>query len=67
MDPNATWKMIEDAMSARDREAVAESADALIGWLERGGFKPSPTVSGRMYSTKEWLVYLRDIRHIAEM
>jgi hypothetical protein len=40
MDPQATWTMLIDAYQSQDWEGVEESAEALLGWLARGGFPP---------------------------
>lgn len=70
MDPVATLKAFDDAMSAHDRPAVAEAADALIGWLEKGGFMPcGPNgCDWRGYlSANQLASYFRMARAIAEM
>ncbi|MCP3975945.1 MAG: hypothetical protein GY720_15800 [bacterium] len=41
MDPEATIQGIADGMSDGDWQQVADCADALIGWLARGGFAPA--------------------------
>jgi len=46
MDPQATWQAMLDAYAESDWIAAPEHAEALIGWLDRGGFPPE-TVEGR--------------------
>lgn len=69
MDPNECLKMFHDAMMKRDRSGVAEAADNLVGWLEKGGFLPSFDQSDRRseLSREDLVAYFRDIRHVAEM
>jgi len=70
MDPCAALKGLDDAMMTRDRAAVAEYADALVGWLEKGGFMPvgpyGPDWRGKLTSG-QLTSYLRALRHVAEM
>jgi hypothetical protein len=40
MDPQTTWESLIQAWCARDWSRVQEYADALIEWLEHGGFAP---------------------------
>ena len=40
MDPQITWEELLQAWARRDWEAVVEYAEALLGWLDRGGFPP---------------------------
>ncbi len=65
MDPDATLKTLDTGT----REERAEAADALIGWLEKGGFAPGRVGSDwrRGLSRKQYLAYLRDLRDVAEM
>jgi hypothetical protein len=49
MDPNATWKMLCEALQELEahpddtdiREGVIELLEALAAWLQRGGFPPT--------------------------
>lgn len=40
MDSQATWEQLLDAYSDHDWESTEESANALLQWLEHGGFPP---------------------------
>ena len=40
MDPNATWKLLIEAYVRLEWEDVREAAEALLEWLDRGGFPP---------------------------
>lgn len=40
MDPNAAYENWLLALTNHDRYAAVEAAEALMGWLERGGFEP---------------------------
>ncbi len=40
MDPQQTWKELLDAWACFDWERVDELADALLAWLNTGGFPP---------------------------
>jgi hypothetical protein len=69
MDPNAAWNDLQYALLRRDRSAVAEAADALIGWLRKDGAPPDPIVRAPFarLTPKELLGYLNDLRLVAEM
>jgi hypothetical protein len=41
MDPNTTLALLYEAMADDDHDSIIEHCDALIGWLDRGGFVPS--------------------------
>jgi len=43
MDPDTAWRRLLAAIESGERAAVLESATALAGWLERGGFPPDTT------------------------
>jgi len=70
MDPVATLADFDRAMKTGDRQTVAETADALIGWLEKGGFMPvgpySPDWRGKLTSS-QLASYFRAVRNVAEM
>jgi hypothetical protein len=67
MDPTACLKSLDDAMACRERAEIAEYADAMIGWVEKGGFLPiRPDWRGEL-TRHEFVCYLRDIRAVAEM
>jgi len=54
MDPNATWDALLAAYATKDFEAAAESAEALLAWLDRGGFPPALTIgSTTMHFTSQ--------------
>jgi hypothetical protein len=40
MDPNATLRLINDALWAGDDDGMKEGMDSLRGWLLGGGFEP---------------------------
>lgn len=40
MDPQATWTELRRAYAANDWPAVEEHAQALLDWLDKGGFPP---------------------------
>ena len=40
MDPNAAYENWLLARTDNDREAAIDAAEALAGWLSRGGFEP---------------------------
>ncbi|MCA9073714.1 MAG: hypothetical protein KDA93_01685 [Planctomycetaceae bacterium] len=44
MDPNTTWDTLLYAYATKDFKSAVEHADALIGWLDSGGFPPSLTI-----------------------
>jgi hypothetical protein len=70
MDPVAALEAFDRAMMERDRPAVAEHADALVGWLEKGGFKPcgpNGTDWRGQLTTGQLASYFRTARAIAEM
>lgn len=70
MDPNATLGELDKAMSCGDRPRVAELADALVGWIEKGGFLPvGPHGSdwrGKL-SAGQFASHFRAVRAVAEM
>jgi hypothetical protein len=41
MDPNATWKAIEDAIYEGEAAQAAPLIEDLIEWMRKGGFPPS--------------------------
>lgn len=45
MDPQASWDRVIDAWNSCDWYTVVDAADALLFWLERGGFAPETTES----------------------
>ena len=47
MDPQATWRMLIDAYCDRDWEQAEELAEALVNWMNHGGFPPE-TMDRRM-------------------
>lgn len=52
MDPTATWQLLLDAYADRDWSQIEEAAEALLQWLDRGGFPPQ-TIPGRQMDA-EW-------------
>ena len=43
MDPNAAFERWREALRNHDRIEALDAAEALAGWLERGGFEPDWT------------------------
>ena len=43
MDPDAAWSGLLAALESGDRDRVLETAAALTGWIDRGGFPPDTT------------------------
>ena len=42
MDPQATWNEMLESISAGDFFEAELRAEALLHWLDRGGFAPQP-------------------------
>lgn len=42
MDPQTTWEEMLDAISEGVFPEAKHRADALLDWLEKGGFPPQP-------------------------
>ena len=42
MDPQETWRRLISAWLTSDWSEVAELTEALISWLDKGGFAPKP-------------------------
>lgn len=40
MDPQTAFNDLLDAVGARDDDRIEELADALLRWMEHGGFPP---------------------------
>jgi len=40
MDPQVAWHELLDARARQDELAACSAAEALLGWIERGGFPP---------------------------
>ena len=41
MDPNATLNELLDAIYAADADAALDAAEALVEWIDSGGFAPT--------------------------
>ena len=52
MDPQATWDDLLSAYAESDWDRVEELADALIRWLECGGFPPRAVTGSDM--NQDW-------------
>jgi len=52
MDPQATLTELLEAIGKRDWDRVRELSNALLGWMESGGFPP--TVVGPDSLGKQW-------------
>lgn len=48
MDPNTTWDNLLMAYATKDWASVEELAEALLHWLDRGGFAPHLTTGSTM-------------------
>lgn len=44
MDPDKTFANMVEALANGDTEEAREHFEALVEWLERGGFPPGPAV-----------------------
>jgi hypothetical protein len=70
MDPVEVLQGFDRAMAGGDRAAVAELADALVGWLEKSGFSPigpyAPDWRGKL-TPRQLASYFRAVRQVAEM
>ena len=44
MDPQAAWEQLQEAYGNADWESARELAQALLDWLDRGGFPPTTQV-----------------------
>ena len=53
MDPQVTWKTLQEAYRERDWDEVRELAQSLLDWLQRGGFPP--TVLGSPFTDPDLL------------
>ncbi len=40
MDPQATWEQLQEAYGNAEWETAGELAQALLDWLDSGGFPP---------------------------
>lgn len=45
MDPNASFGRLCEQLADAEHEDALESADALRGWIQRGGFSPQPNLT----------------------
>jgi len=52
MDPQVAWQELLDARAREDGPAACSAAEALLGWIERGGFPPQVISSRDM--DKDW-------------
>lgn len=52
MDPQATLNDLLDAVADRDWDRVRELSDALLTWMERGGFPPEAVGPSKL--RKRW-------------
>jgi hypothetical protein len=55
MDPNATIRLLNEAVEDRDLATAAELIDALVTWLGNGGFDPEWSELNR--ETMVWLLH----------
>jgi hypothetical protein len=64
MDPTAALKQLDSAMACKDRESIAEFAEALLTWLAKGGFEPEVSLIDDWraeFDRAQWYGYLRDL------
>lgn len=70
MDPCAALTALDKAFQFGDREGIAEYADVLVGWIEKGGYLPVGPHGcdwrGKL-SAKQLASHFRAIRAVAEM
>ncbi|MCH7724968.1 MAG: hypothetical protein IH991_00600 [Planctomycetes bacterium] len=52
MDPDANWQLLLEAITEQDWERTSELAQAVLVWLDRGGFPPQSVL--RVNLGKEW-------------
>lgn len=62
MDPDETFRLLLAALKVGDREAVVDAGEALLHWLQRGGFPPQVTIgvkdTGLLFELEDhWLNY----------
>jgi hypothetical protein len=48
MDPQIAWENLLDAYADGDWPAATEHAEALLSWMERGGFPPQTVASKQL-------------------
>lgn len=60
MDPTQALSDLLDALNERDIDTVVERAEALHGWISKGGALPTQTV-GHGLTKDGWLVFLTGI------
>jgi hypothetical protein len=51
MDANKCWQDLRDALAVGDRDAAADLAESLRGWIDRGGFWPSAAGRSEVFHT----------------
>jgi hypothetical protein len=44
MDPDACFRRMLEALDSEDGSEVEDACDDLIGWLDKGGALPAPSV-----------------------
>lgn len=54
MDPNRAYEDWLHAVSCNDKEGALEAAEALLGWLEKGGFEPQGWLEHHKCSFIAW-------------
>lgn len=53
MDPNATWRMLAESYGS-DSDHAKELAQALLYWLDKGGFPPKITGNAELDRIVAW-------------
>ena len=73
MDPSQCWNDMLIAYATKQWQEARESAEALLEWLEKGGFPPQPTIGTTTLSFTSQLdaefsraICLAACRHICE-
>ena len=61
MDPDEAFKLWQNAVDAEDFTSAEEHADDLSEWIERGGYEPNWTESGRNDFHSFMWNYLQDM------
>ncbi len=56
MDPQLAWEELLQAWVRRDWESVVEYAEALLSWLDRGGFPPEMLAQPQLGIDFNWSI-----------
>lgn len=53
-DPNVSWQLLVAALDRGDRLNAMEHAEALLEWLDQGGFPPETGAVQPQFCDEEW-------------